>query len=87
MSPSMKQTIRDKVKTYLQRAEEIKDILKTKSPKKQPVANGPASRGGSAANKVNEDENEDPDRKRMMQKFEGQFSYIYVSHINIVVSL
>jgi hypothetical protein len=66
MNDAMKQNIRGKVNSYLKRAEEIKDISKNGSKKKKPVAEG----GNSKDNK-DDDDNVDPDRKRMMQKFEG----------------
>jgi hypothetical protein len=60
---------------YIKRAEEIKDISKNGSGKKKAVADG----GNSKDNK-DDDDSGDPDRKRMMQKFEGIFiiSYNYL---------
>jgi hypothetical protein len=66
MNDTMKQSIRAKVNSYLKRAEEIKDISKNGSGKKKAVADG----GNSKDNK-DDDDSGDPDRKRMMQKFEG----------------
>ncbi len=66
MNDSMKQNIRSKVNSYIKRAEEIKNISKDGSNKKKAVPEG----GNSKDNK-DDDENGDPDRKRMMQKFEG----------------
>jgi len=77
MNDAMKQNIRSKVNSYLKRAEEIKDISKNGSKKKKPVAEG----GNSKDNK--DDDGGDPDRKRMMQKFEGQL-FIFFS-INILI--
>jgi hypothetical protein len=69
MNDSMKQNIRAKVNSYIKRAEEIKNISKDGPGKKKAVADG----GNSKDNK-DDDDSGDPDRKRMMQKFEGIFS-------------
>ncbi|UJR13877.1 hypothetical protein I4U23_000885 [Adineta vaga] len=66
MNEAMKQNIRAKVNSYLKRAEEIKELNKGGSGKKKAVADG----GNSKDNK-DDDDSGDPDRKRMMQKFEG----------------
>lgn len=71
MNPQMKQTIRPKIESYVKRAEEIKGILKNGPAKKKAVADGANGRGNSKDNKGDDDESGDPDRKRMMQKFEG----------------
>jgi hypothetical protein len=73
MNDAMKQNIRGKVNSYLKRAEEIKDISKNGSKKKKPVAEG----GNSKDNK-DDDDSGDPDRKRMMQKFEGLLFNFYL---------
>jgi hypothetical protein len=73
MNDQMKQNIRGKVNSYLKRAEEIKDILKNGHGKKKAVADTANGRGNSKDNKGDDDDNGDPDRKRMMQKFEGRF--------------
>ena len=72
MNPQMKQTVRPKIESYVKRAEEIKNILKNGAPKKKAVADGANGRGGSKDNKGDDDESGDPDRRRMMQKFEGE---------------
>ena len=64
----MKQNIRGKVNSYLKRAEEIKNNSKNPSNKKKAVVEG----GNNKDNKDDEDSG-DPDRKRMMAKFEGKF--------------
>ncbi|CAF3343231.1 unnamed protein product [Rotaria sp. Silwood1] len=71
MNVQMKQTIRPKIESYVKRAEEIKEILKHAPSKKKAVADAPNGRGNSKDNKGDDDDNGDPDRKRMMQKFEG----------------
>ncbi|CAF1275972.1 unnamed protein product [Adineta steineri] len=65
MNDAMKQNIRAKVNSYLKRAEEIRDMSKNNSGKKKAVADG----GNSKDNK--DDEDGDPDKRKMMQKFEG----------------
>ncbi len=87
MNDSTKQNIRAKVNTYIKRAEEIKNIRSDKSPKKQAVASNVTDGGNSRNNKNSDDENEDPDQRRMMQKFEGWFYHIYSSNINITAFL
>ena len=67
MNEAMKQNIRAKVNSYLKRAEEIKGLAKNGG-KKKAVADG----GNSKDNK-DDDDSGDPDRKRMMQKFEGKY--------------
>jgi hypothetical protein len=76
MTPTMKQNIRDKVNSYLKRAEDIKNRADTKPSKKSPVPSNPSGR-----------DDEDPDKRRMVQKFEGQFHYIYSSYMNTIISL
>ncbi|CAF1109139.1 unnamed protein product [Rotaria sordida] len=71
MNAQMKQTIRPKIESYVKRAEEIKGILKNGPAKKKAVADGPNGRGTSKDNKGDDDDSGDPDRRRMMQKFEG----------------
>jgi vacuolar protein-sorting-associated protein 4 len=66
MNDAMKQNIRAKVASYLKRAEEIKTNSKNGSNKKKAVPEG----GNSKDNK-DDDDSGDPDRKRMMQRFEG----------------
>jgi vacuolar protein-sorting-associated protein 4 len=70
MNPQMKQNIRPKIESYVKRAEEIKDILKNGSTKKKAVADTANGRGNSKDNK-DDDDNGDPEKRRMMQKFEG----------------
>lgn len=74
MNPQMKQTIRPKIESYVKRAEEIRGILKNGPAKKKAVADGANGRGNSKDNKGDDDDSGDPDRKRMMQKFEGTIS-------------
>jgi hypothetical protein len=71
MNAQMKQTIRPKIESYVKRAEEIKLLLQNGSSKKKAVADSVNGRGNSKDNKNDDDESGDPDRKRMMQKFEG----------------
>ncbi|CAF4997144.1 unnamed protein product, partial [Rotaria sp. Silwood1] len=66
MNDQLKQNIRAKVTSYIKRAEEIKGTSKNGPTIKKPIADG----GNSKDNK-DDDENGDPERKRMMQKFEG----------------
>ncbi|CAF2590716.1 unnamed protein product [Rotaria sp. Silwood2] len=66
MNDQLKQNIRAKVTSYIKRAEEIKGSSKNGPGPKKAVADG----GNSKDNK-DDDENGDPERKRMMQKFEG----------------
>jgi len=73
MNDAMKQNIRGKVNSYLKRAEEIKHITKNERGKKKPIAEG----GNSKDNK-DDDDSGDPDRKRMMQKFEGLLFNFYL---------
>ncbi|CAF3443097.1 unnamed protein product [Rotaria socialis] len=72
MDRPTKHNIRAKAVTYVQRAETIKNMLDNKSKKTQAVA----SNGNNQANSRNDkksDDNDNPDleRKRIMQKFEG----------------
>jgi len=74
MNPQMKQTIRPKIESYVKRAEQIKEILKNGPVKKKAVADTSNGRGNSKDNKGDDDDdNGDPDKRRMMQKFEGIF--------------
>jgi hypothetical protein len=68
MNQAMKDNIRAKVNSYLKRAEEIKHPSKDEPRKKKAVADS----GNSKDNK-DDDDSGDPDKKRMMQKFEGTF--------------
>ena len=70
----MKQTMRPKVESYVKPAEEIKEISKNGSSKNKAVAD---TADGSSENSKDDDEG-DPDRKRMMQKFEGIFYLKYI---------
>jgi len=78
MNDQMKQEIRCKAKSYVERAEKIKNISDKKPPENQTVSNKPTRP---------REEEKDPDKLRMKQKFEGQFYHVYFSHINIVISL
>lgn len=70
MTPQMKQSIRSKIESYVKRAEEIKGFSKKGSNKKA-VADGANGRGNGKDNK-DDDESGDPERKKMIQKFEGK---------------
>lgn len=78
MNDQMKQEIRRKVKTYIERAEKIKGTADQKPPENQPASSKPTRP---------REEEKDPDKMRMKQKFEGQFYHVYFSHVNIVISL
>lgn len=78
MNPQMKQTIRPKIESYVKRAEEIKEILKKGPVKKKAVAEAGSTRGNSKDNKGDDDEG-DPDKRRMMQKFEGRNEQCFIS--------
>ena len=71
MNAQMKQTIRPKIESYVKRAEEIKGILKNGGQKKKAVADTANGKANSKDNKGDDEDNGDPDKKRMMQKFEG----------------
>jgi len=71
MNAQMRQTIRPKIESYVKRAEEIKSILKNGPVKKKAVADTSNGRGNSKDNKGDDDDSGDPDKRRMMQKFEG----------------
>jgi hypothetical protein len=73
MNAQLKQTIRPKIESYVKRAEEIKGILKNGPVKKKAVADTANGRGNSKDNKGGDDDSSDPDKKRMMQRFEGRF--------------
>ncbi|KAK2726400.1 vacuolar protein sorting-associated protein 4-like [Artemia franciscana] len=71
-SDKAKDTIRAKVKTYLERAEKLKEFLKKK--KKQPVKAGEATSNGKKSSKDEEDDesdSDDPEKKKMLAKLEG----------------
>ncbi len=79
--------MRSKVDSYLKRAEEIKEILKNGPVKKKAVADTANGRGNPKDNKGDDDDNGDPDKKRMMQKFEGIFHNRYISVRNTIFHL
>jgi len=87
MSGPTKQHIRAKVDSYLKRAEEIKNMAEGKPLKNQAVASDVTGRGSPKGNKINDDDNGDSDKKRMMQKFQGLFYHVYPSNVNIVVNV
>jgi hypothetical protein len=87
MNAQMKQTMRSKVDSYLKRAEEIKEILKNGPVKKKAVADTANGRGNPKDNKGDDDDNGDPEKKRMMQKFEGIFHNRYISVRNAIFHL
>ncbi|KAK2726479.1 vacuolar protein sorting-associated protein 4-like [Artemia franciscana] len=71
-SNKAKDTIRVKVKNYLERAEKLKEFLKKK--KKQPVKAGEAISNGKKSSKDEEDDDsdsDDPGKKKMLAKLEG----------------
>ncbi len=67
MNDSMKQNIRARVNSYIKRAEEIKNISNDGSNKKKPVPEG-----GNFKDNEDDDDNGDPYREPMMDKFEGK---------------
>jgi len=75
MNAQMKQTIRPKIESYVKRAEEIKEILKNGPSKKKAVADTANGRGGSSKDNKGDDDDGDPDKRRMMQRFEGIFYF------------
>jgi len=72
MNDAMKKNIRGKVESYLKRAEEIKNNSKNGGKKK------PVSESGSMKDNKDDDDGGDPDRKRMMQKFEGKLQSFFL---------
>ena len=80
MNEALKQNIRAKVNSYLKRAEEIRENSKNGVGKKKTVAVG-----GNAKDNKDDDETDDPDRKRMMQKFEGFNIYHYLTNICFLI--
>jgi hypothetical protein len=87
MNPQMKQTIRPKIESYVKRAEEIREIVKNGPVKKKAVADSANGRGNAKDNKGDDDDSGDPDKKRMMQKFEGIFLDKYIFVTNIIIGL
>ncbi len=73
MNDETKKKIRAKVETYLKRAEELKHMAKNEPVKKKALADDGPGRGNGKDN--NDDDSGDPDRRRIMQKFEGRFYY------------
>jgi hypothetical protein len=86
MNAQMKQTIRAKIESYVKRAEEIRDIAKNGGSKKKAIADTANGRGNSKDNKGDDDDSGDPDRKRMMQKFEGTLTVFKHSLMTITYS-
>lgn len=68
MNASAKQNIRNKVEEYLNRAEQIKEVLNKKS--KKPVKQGNGSGNGNSKDDESGDE-EDKEKKKMMSQLEG----------------
>ncbi|CAF0776148.1 unnamed protein product [Rotaria sp. Silwood1] len=66
-----RQKIRAKVKTYIQRAEDIKKINDKNPKKKEAVVSDDNGQERSKRHKVSDDDNIDEERKHMMQKFQG----------------
>ncbi|CAF1525606.1 unnamed protein product [Adineta ricciae] len=62
--------IRAKATSYIKRVEELKNLLKNGPVKKKAVADDVSDRGNGRYDR-DEDEGDDPDRRRMMQKFQG----------------
>ncbi|CAF3186221.1 unnamed protein product [Rotaria sp. Silwood2] len=62
--------MRAKIESYLKRAEELQNIVKNGPVKKKELADDDRGRKNSKDNK-DDDESGDPERKRIMQKFEG----------------
>jgi hypothetical protein len=87
MNQQMKLTIRPKIESYVKRAEEIKEILKRGPSKKKAVADTANGRGNSKDNKGDDDDSGDPEKRRMMQKFESMLHHGYTSDINIIIDL
>jgi hypothetical protein len=73
MNDQMKKNIRGKVNSYLNRAKEIADIRKNGPVKKKAVAATAHGLGNSKDNKADDDDSDDPDRKRVIQGFERRF--------------
>ena len=87
MDKLTKQKVRTKVDTYLKRAEEIK-AMKNHKPTKMPcMANDAVGSGKSRNDKDSDEEKGDPDKRRMMQKFESQSNHIFVFNKNITILL
>ncbi|CAF3040830.1 unnamed protein product [Rotaria sp. Silwood2] len=62
--------MRAKIESYLKRAEELQNMVKNGPVKKKELADDDRGRKNSKDNK-DDDESGDPERKRIMQKFEG----------------
>ncbi|CAF3645531.1 unnamed protein product [Rotaria sp. Silwood1] len=71
MSENTKKTIRAKIESYLKRAEELQNIVKHGPVKKKELADDNRDRRNSKDNKDDDNEISDPERKQLMQKFEG----------------
>ena len=69
MNEQTKQKIRGKVESYLKRVEELQKMKKNGPEKKKALVDDGSGRG----NLRDDDDNGDPDRRRMMQKLEGRF--------------
>lgn len=69
MNDQTKQRIRAKIEAYIQRAEELKKIEKNGPVKKKALVDDGSGRGDVK----DDNESDDPDRKRMMQKLGGNF--------------
>ena len=65
MSKQTKLKIREQIESYLKRVEELKTIEKSTPSKKKALAD-------------QDDDSDDPDRKRMMQKFEGKLQSFFL---------
>ncbi|UJR13878.1 hypothetical protein I4U23_000886 [Adineta vaga] len=70
MNENTKKQIREKASSYVKRAEELKTIVKNGPVKKKALADEIPDRG-NAKNNRDEDDGDAPDRRRMIQKFEG----------------
>ena len=80
MNEHTKIQIRAKATSYIKRVEELKNLLKNGPVKKKAVADDVSDRGNGRYDR-DEDESDDPDRRRMMQKFQGLF---YKKHFHSI---
>ena len=85
MNAETKQNIRGKVSTYLNRAEEIRNITKNVSPAKKAETSAATSRGSSKGKQGSDDDNGDENKTRMTQKFEGKLCHRYVAITNLIL--
>lgn len=67
----MKESMRAKLTSYVERAEKIKKMQENTSGNKEPVAAVTDGKPSSSPNKNNNEDTGDPERKRLMQQLEG----------------